>query len=145
MTPDQRKEVERLARLLHSAPSRALRNALSQYPDGRDHSDKRNIDVLYAELTKMHQDVLDAAVKLFDLVGLGAIADEVDEGVDELLAVLDAARVAERICNRCGCTEFNACPAGCTWAEKDLCSRCVDRGPKKRGRHDHRPPPRPRR
>ena len=28
-------------------------------------------------------------------------------------------------CRRCGCSEFNACPGGCWWVERDLCSRCA--------------------
>lgn len=28
-------------------------------------------------------------------------------------------------CRVCGCSEFNACPGGCTWATPDLCSRCA--------------------
>jgi hypothetical protein len=28
-------------------------------------------------------------------------------------------------CRVCGCTDDRACPGGCSWAEPDLCSRCV--------------------
>lgn len=28
-------------------------------------------------------------------------------------------------CRVCGCTEVNACPEGCAWIEKDLCSSCI--------------------
>ena len=30
-------------------------------------------------------------------------------------------------CRWCGCTEFNACPVGCSWANRQqtLCSECV--------------------
>jgi hypothetical protein len=31
---------------------------------------------------------------------------------------------ALRVCRVCGCSEFNACWAGCYWVEKDLCSAC---------------------
>ena len=30
-------------------------------------------------------------------------------------------------CRICGCSWFNACPGGCWWVEKDLCSACYDR------------------
>lgn len=29
------------------------------------------------------------------------------------------------ICRECGCTEQDACPEGCGWAEADLCTACV--------------------
>lgn len=29
-----------------------------------------------------------------------------------------------RKCRICGCSDFDACPGGCYWAEKDLCSAC---------------------
>lgn len=29
-------------------------------------------------------------------------------------------------CRLCGCTEERACPLGCSWAEPDLCSACVE-------------------
>lgn len=29
------------------------------------------------------------------------------------------------VCRECGCTEMDACPPGCSWAEPDLCSACV--------------------
>lgn len=31
----------------------------------------------------------------------------------------------KRVCRICGCTWNNACPGGCYWVEKDLCSECV--------------------
>lgn len=30
----------------------------------------------------------------------------------------------EPTCRVCGCTQSNACPGGCHWVEKDLCSAC---------------------
>lgn len=30
-----------------------------------------------------------------------------------------------RKCRVCGCTEDRACPGGCSWVEKDLCSACA--------------------
>ena|SRR5690348_7929355 len=32
-----------------------------------------------------------------------------------------------RRCRRCGCTDLNACPGGCSWVESDLCSACAGR------------------
>jgi len=31
----------------------------------------------------------------------------------------------ERRCRICGCTELQACPGGCSWIDKDLCSSCA--------------------
>lgn len=33
----------------------------------------------------------------------------------------------EQTCRVCGCTDDNACPGGCSWAEPGLCSACVDK------------------
>jgi hypothetical protein len=30
-----------------------------------------------------------------------------------------------RRCRVCGCTNYHACPGGCFWVEKDLCSKCA--------------------
>ena len=35
------------------------------------------------------------------------------------------AAVALDTCRVCGCTDAEACPGGCIWAEPDLCSRCA--------------------
>lgn len=32
---------------------------------------------------------------------------------------------AVRACRICGCTDLNACPGGCSWVGKDLCSSCA--------------------
>lgn len=32
-------------------------------------------------------------------------------------------------CRGCGCTDTQACPGGCSWVEKDLCSACVQDPP----------------
>lgn len=32
--------------------------------------------------------------------------------------------ITERKCRICGCTDKHACPGGCHWVEKDLCSTC---------------------
>lgn len=31
----------------------------------------------------------------------------------------------ERACRVCGCTDEKACPGGCSWVERDLCSACA--------------------
>lgn len=35
------------------------------------------------------------------------------------------ARLKERTCRDCGCTENNACEGGCSWVAYDLCSECL--------------------
>jgi hypothetical protein len=40
---------------------------------------------------------------------------------EEILAAADW----EPQCRVCGCTELDACPGGCSWAEENLCSRCA--------------------
>jgi hypothetical protein len=29
------------------------------------------------------------------------------------------------ICRECGCSEYDACEGGCSWAKPGLCSRCA--------------------
>lgn len=31
------------------------------------------------------------------------------------------------VCRECGCSQNDACPEGCAWAEPDLCTACVAR------------------
>jgi hypothetical protein len=33
--------------------------------------------------------------------------------------------MSARACRACGCTDDRACPGGCSWVERDLCSACV--------------------
>lgn len=33
-----------------------------------------------------------------------------------------------RICEDCGCSEYDACPGGCSWVARNLCSTCHARG-----------------
>ena len=40
-------------------------------------------------------------------------------------AVSKSKRVRERSCRVCGCTEAQACPGGCHWVGRDLCSACA--------------------
>lgn len=39
----------------------------------------------------------------------------------DILARVDG----EPVCRKCGCTEYDPCPGGCTWVSDDLCSACV--------------------
>jgi hypothetical protein len=34
-------------------------------------------------------------------------------------------------CRVCGCTELDACEGGCSWVERDLCSRCWELSPER--------------
>lgn len=34
----------------------------------------------------------------------------------------------KRRCRECGCTDERACPGGCWWARRDLCTRCAPGG-----------------
>lgn len=38
----------------------------------------------------------------------------------------ELADTSDRVCRVCGCTDDHACPGGCYWVEKDLCSVCAD-------------------
>jgi hypothetical protein len=44
------------------------------------------------------------------------------------------ARGAEMVCRKCGCTQEDACPGGCSWAAENLCSSCAPGKPSKRRR-----------
>jgi hypothetical protein len=48
--------------------------------------------------------------------GLGLDDEEIDSAVDE---------AQQPSCRICACTQERACAGGCSWAEPDLCSRCV--------------------
>lgn len=45
----------------------------------------------------------------------------------ELLTVLEEIKQDMDVhrCRVCGCTDDHACPGGCYWVEKDLCSACL--------------------
>ncbi len=49
-------------------------------------------------------------------------ASEVGQRVDLWVIVS-----GDRRCRICGCVEELACDDGCSWADTDLCSACVDR------------------
>jgi hypothetical protein len=60
---------------------------------------------------------------LFFIIALGGIL-----AVSALLiraTILDRRRDKTRACRVCGCTDNQACPGGCWWADEDLCSACV--------------------
>ncbi|MGH8748827.1 MAG: hypothetical protein ACREU5_06945 [Burkholderiales bacterium] len=125
------RELGEVAKRIHAAPSRALRAALREHSDGDDRSQRRLVAVMAAEIVALQHACVDAAMALFDALGMPDVAQGVDDGRDELVDVMNAARVSRRICTGCGCTEFNACPGGCSWATEELCSRCAAR-PRKR-------------
>lgn len=54
---------------------------------------------------------------------LDAIADEMSPA-ERVLHAPDHVR-GERTCRGCGCTDTYACPGGCAWVDRDLCSRCA--------------------
>lgn len=54
----------------------------------------------------------------FDIYGQPI--DDDDELLDSIPHALGVPR-----CRVCGCTDAEACPGGCIWAEPDLCSRCA--------------------
>ena len=53
---------------------------------------------------------------------------EIDERVEKYMRTIEeVVRPQEKQqCRVCGCTEDRACPGGCSWVEKDLCSACTD-------------------
>jgi hypothetical protein len=59
--------------------------------------------------------------------------DKYCEGYDELIATEREAGEFDEyefgMCRVCGCTEFEACPGGCGWADEThtLCTNCVDK------------------
>lgn len=50
---------------------------------------------------------------VLDELGWRAVPPEVIEQLTEV-----------EVCRRCGCTELRACPGGCWWVARGLCSRC---------------------
>lgn len=130
---DLDEQLEAFASRIHMAPSRALRAALQKNPDGRDHSAKRRIAVLEAEVEGLQMACVEAAISLALVRGAEATAAAIHKHRRELVEVMGFARVSERVCRGCGCTETNACPKGCDWVERDLCSSCVDRPRRRRG------------
>lgn len=74
------------------------------------------------------------AALLFDLdvlraqlerTNLATYDKELADGLDEIVAALEDAR-----CWHCGCSQFNPCAGGCSWAAHDppLCSACARAG-----------------
>jgi hypothetical protein len=127
LTGEPRKMVERIAGALHFAPAKATRAALREYPDGNDRSLRRDRDLLAQEVLELRAALIDAAHDLFVLAGAEHHARELAMNFGDLKAALDEARKARTVCKGCGCTDSNACPGGCSWATRDLCSRCKAR------------------
>jgi hypothetical protein len=71
----------------------------------------------------------DAAMRLADrahkALNAGPTGADVAKVWDEIPKPLHLARATEPACRVCGCTEYQACPGGCAWAEGDLCTACV--------------------
>ena len=120
-------DIDDLAHELHLAPAAALRDALREHADASNRSKDRLLAILGYEIHRLQTTCVDVAAALFELAGARGVADDVRDGAGELCDMLDAARVSTRICVGCGCTEFNACPGGCSWVGRDLCSRCHGR------------------
>lgn len=127
-------DVDDVARRIHEAPSRAVRLALRAHSDGSDNSIHRRIKILEDNVMALEQECVEAAIALQELLGRPRLAAAIDDHRYELRDVMHAARIATRVCTGCGCTEFNACPGGCSWssATEDLCTRCAGRKRAKR-------------
>lgn len=50
--------------------------------------------------------------------GLWTVPPELERAILEQLAKI-------QICRVCECYDLRACPGGCSWVERDLCSACV--------------------
>jgi hypothetical protein len=127
LTGESRKQLEQIATALHFAPSKATRAALREYPDGDDQTLRRQCDLLSQEIHELQAWVVNLAHDLFVLAGAEPHAREVGFNFGQLIVALDEARRSRRVCKGCGCTDSNACPGGCSWATRDLCSRCKAR------------------
>ncbi|CAA0128978.1 Uncharacterised protein [Starkeya nomas] len=61
---------------------------------------------------------------------ISALQDAVVDALPrEIFFEGEVARIPSRlgpICRRCGCTEYDGCEGGCSWAEDDLCTACTD-------------------
>ena len=55
-------------------------------------------------------------------IEVGSVVDLMAEGADDRPGLLEG---QQRRCRVCGCTDDQACPAGCRWVDVDLCSRCA--------------------
>lgn len=124
MKADDEDKIHALALELHESVSRANRAALRKYPDGRDDGAERGRDLREAVIDELEWRLLEVAADLFDLSGDPDSAEEVRETIEDAQRTTAAARRSSRICQGCGCTDFLACPGGCSWAGDQTCSRC---------------------
>lgn len=66
-----------------------------------------------------------------------ALAGEIGDALPEDAFVASDARMPRipsflgGVCRVCGCSQNDACDAGCGWVAEDLCTACVE------GKHDH--------
>ena len=64
----------------------------------------------------------------------GVLMDELFHVVGEAIPAVIAAEpmpvpsMLGRVCRVCGCSQHDACLAGCGWAEDDLCTACAGPG-----------------
>lgn len=61
-------------------------------------------------------DVIDGQLLVSLSLTEGTIHDLIEE----------VSRIDDPRCRLCGCTDYEACPGGCSWVEDDLCSACVE-------------------
>ena len=54
--------------------------------------------------------------------------------ISRLIKKITTASKLPRTCRVCGCTDTEACPGGCVWVTKDLCSCCVEVDKTKKGK-----------
>lgn len=52
---------------------------------------------------------------------------EMRDSLTAALAHLVGDSVTPRTCKVCGCTDAEACPGGCSWAQPAICSTCANR------------------
>jgi hypothetical protein len=127
MKDAEEEKIHALALELHELLSRATRAGLKKHPDGRDDSAERAADLRETVIDELEWRVLEVSADLFELSGDRDTSEEVRESIAEALRCTAAARKSSRVCEGCGCTDFLACPGGCSWTSDRRCSRCDGR------------------
>lgn len=127
MKDQEEDRIHALARELHDLISRGTRAGLKRYPNGRDDSAERGCDLREAVIDELEWRLLEISADLFALAGERETANEVRGSIAETMTITAAARKSSRICEGCGCTDFLACPGGCSWISGQRCSRCEGR------------------
>lgn len=124
MKEEEEDKIHELAVELHESLSRATRAGLKKHPNGRDDSDERAAALRESVLDELEWRVLEIAADMFTLAGEKEYSEEIRASIAETMRTTAAARKGSRICDGCGCTDFLACPGGCSWAGGNRCSRC---------------------